>query len=172
MKLGLKKKCYPKVKLNNVLEITEEFLHKNNLKAIITDVDNTLMDYDGNILEGINEWIDRLQKVGIKICILTNTRKPQKAEKISKMLNNIPYVYFAKKPLKGGFKRAKKKLNMDNNENIAVVGDQIMTDILGANRNHMFSILVSPLGKNEILPTRINRRIEKILFGKSNQDEL
>lgn len=168
--MSIREKCYPKAKFKNVLEITEEFLKKNNIKAIITDVDNTLMDYDGNILEGIEVWINNMQKLGIEFCILTNTRKPKKAQKISKMLNDIPYVFFAKKPLKSGFKKAKKKLNIKNNENIAVVGDQIMTDILGANRNGMFSILVSPLGKSEILPTKINRKIEKILFGKSNQE--
>lgn len=168
--MSLKKKCYPKAKLKNVLEITEEFLKENNIKAIITDVDNTLMDYDGNILEGISDWINNLQKLGIKFCILTNTKKPQKAKEMSKMLNDIPYVFFAKKPLKSGFKKAKKKLEINDNMNIAVVGDQILTDILGANRIGMFSILVRPLGKNEILPTKINRKIEKILFGKSNQE--
>ena len=104
----------------------------------------------------------------MKICLLTNTKTKKKAEKISKLLNDLPFVYFAKKPLKSGFKKAKKILKQE--KNIAVVGDQIMTDVLGANRMEMLSILVSPLGKNEILPTKINRKIEKILFGKSNQD--
>ena len=166
----LREKCSPNARLNNVLEITDEFLKKNNLEAIITDVDNTLMDYDGNILEGISEWIEHLQESKIKICILTNTKRPNNAKKMSEMLNNIPYVYFGKKPLKSGFRKAKKILGIEKNEKIAVVGDQLMTDILGANRNNMFSILVKPLGKNEILPTRINRIIEKILFGKSNQE--
>lgn len=169
--MKLKEKCNPKVRLNNVLEITEDFLKENNIKAIITDVDNTLMDYEGNVLDGIHNWIDKLQKIGIKFCILTNTKKSKKAKQMSEMLNNIPYVAFAKKPLKSGFNKAKKKLELEaNNANIAVVGDQIMTDILGANRNGMFSILVNPLGKNEILPTKINRKIEKLIFGKSNQD--
>lgn len=128
--MRLKEKCYPRERLNNVLEIDENFIAKNNIKAIITDVDNTLMDYDGNVLNGINEWIDRLQKIGIKFCILTNTRNPEKAKKISKLLNGIPYVFFAKKPFKTGFNKAKKILEIQNNEDIAVVGDQIMTDIL------------------------------------------
>ena len=168
--MSLKEKCYPKARINNVFDITKTFIEENNIKGLILDIDNTLMDYDGNILEGIDNWISYLLDIDIKICLLTNTKTKKKAEMLSKMLNNIPFVYFAKKPLKSGFKKAKKIINIEENGSIAVVGDQIMTDVFGANRMKMFSILVNPLGKNEILPTRINRRIEKILFGKSNQD--
>ena len=166
--MGLKELCYPDIRIKNVLEITSDFIEKNHIEGLILDIDNTLMDYDGNILEGISDWINSLKKINVKICLLTNTKTKKKAEKISKLLNDLPFVYFAKKPLKSGFKKAKKILKQE--KNIAVVGDQIMTDVLGANRMEMLSILVSPLGKNEILPTKINRKIEKILFGKSNQD--
>lgn len=128
--MSIKEKCYPNARLNSVLDITDSFLSENNIKAIITDVDNTLVDYEGNVLEGITDWISGLQKKGIKICILTNTKKPNKAKKMSKMLNDIPYISFAKKPFKFGFKKAKKILDLNNDKEIAVVGDQIMTDIL------------------------------------------
>ncbi len=128
--MSIKEKCYPNARLNSVLEITDSFLKENKIKAIITDVDNTLVDYEGNVLEGITDWISALQKSGIKICILTNTKRSYKAKQMSKMLNDIPYISFAKKPFKGGFKKAKKVLNVENNKEIAVVGDQIMTDIL------------------------------------------
>ena len=128
--MSIKEKCYPNARLNSVLDITDSFLSENNIKAIITDVDNTLVDYEGNVLEGITDWISGLQKKGIKICILTNTKKPNKAKIMSKMLNDIPYISFAKKPFKFGFKKAKKILDLNNDKEIAVVGDQIMTDIL------------------------------------------
>lgn len=128
--MGLKTKCYPKSRFKNVLEITDSFLKENKIKGIILDIDNTLMDYDGNILNGIHDWIANLQNQGIKFCILTNTKTKANAYKMSQLLNNIPYVYFAKKPFKSGFKKAQKKIEIENEEEIAVVGDQIMTDIL------------------------------------------
>ena len=78
---------------------------------------------------------------------------------------DIPYIFFAKKPLKSGFKKAAKILNMKN-ENIAVVGDQIFTDIIGANRMKMFPILTKPLGERDILITRIKRPIEEYIIKK------
>ena len=50
--MGLKTKCYPKARLNNVFDITEEFLQNHHIKGIILDIDNTLMDYDGNAISG------------------------------------------------------------------------------------------------------------------------
>ena len=96
----------------------------------------------------------------IKLCILSNTNKKEKAKKMSEVLKAEYYIYFAKKPLKFGFNKAKKKLNLEN-ENIAVVGDQMLTDVLGANRSKMYSILVKPLEEKDIFITRFNRMIEK-----------
>ena len=156
---------YPKSYFNNVLEIDNDFLKKNQIKAIFLDIDNTILDTDNNMLEGLEEWVKNKQEQGIKFCILSNTNKKKKAERMSKILD-IPYVYFAKKPLKFGFKRAKKIVKEDSNQNIAVVGDQVLTDVLGANRCKMHSILVSPLKNKDIWVTKINRLLEKQILKK------
>lgn len=156
---------YPKSYFNNVLEIDNDFLKKNQIKAIFLDIDNTILDTDNNMLEGLEEWVKNKQEQGIKFCILSNTNKKKKAERMSKILD-IPYVYFAKKPLKFGFKRAKKIVKEDSNQNIAVVGDQVLTDVLGANRCKMHSILVSPLKSKDIWVTKINRLLEKQILKK------
>lgn len=75
----------------------------------------------------------------------------------------MPYFYFGKKPLKFGFNKARRKLEL-NSKNIAVVGDQIMTDIIGANRCNMFSILVKPIKEKDFLITRIKRPIENFII--------
>ena len=119
---------YPKIYLNNVKEITIELLNKNNIKGILLDVDNTLIDFNHKMLEGVKEWSEELKKQGIKLCILSNTNKIEKVKKVAKELD-IPYINFAKKPFKKGFKRAVELLKVET-KNIAVAGDQIMTDIL------------------------------------------
>lgn len=152
---------YPKLYLNNVSAISVDVLNKNNIKGVILDVDNTLIDYDRNISEDTILWCENLKKEGIKFCILSNSNKKDKVSLVAKKLD-IPYLYFAKKPLKMGFKKAKKILRLPN-EQIAVVGDQIFTDVLGANRCNMFPILVNPIEEKDIIITIIKRPIEKII---------
>ena len=155
---------YPIAYFCNVGEITYEFLEKNNLKALILDVDNTLIDYDRNLSEENIIWANSLKEKGIKLYILSNTNKKEKVEVVSKKMD-IPYINFAKKPFKSGFEKVKRILNEDY-KNIAVVGDQIFTDVLGANRCKMYGILVEPVGKKDILLTRVKRPIEQFIKKK------
>ena len=155
---------YPKYYCKKVTEITVPFLKENNIKALILDVDNTLIDYDRNIVEGATSWCQNLKDAGIKCIILSNSNKVDKVKTVAETLD-IEYLYFATKPLKRGFKKAQKKLNVPF-ENIAAVGDQIFTDVIGANRCKIFPILVEPVAKKDLLMTRIKRPIESIIIKK------
>lgn len=119
---------YPNMYLNNATEITVDFLNKNNIKGVLLDVDNTLIDFNLKILNGAKEWCDKLKENNIKVCILSNTNKIEKVKKVAKELD-IPYINFAKKPFKSGFIKAINLLEIEA-KNIAVVGDQIMTDVI------------------------------------------
>lgn len=160
---------YPNLYLNNVKEIEYKLLEKNNIKGIILDVDNTLIDYYKNILDGVEEWCKNLQEKGIKFCIASNSNNKEKVRGIAQKLE-IPYIFFAKKPLKGGLKKAAQIMELKNNE-VAVVGDQIFTDVLGANRCKMFSILVEPIEEKDIFITKIKRPIENIIKKKYNRNK-
>lgn len=155
---------YPDIYLNNVKEINIELLKKHDIKGLILDIDNTLIDYDKNILEGAKEWCDNLKKQGIKMCILSNTNKVQKVKKVADALN-LSYEYFAHKPSKKGFRKAKDLLELEAS-NIGVVGDQIFTDVFGGNRSQMKTILTKPIDKRDILITRIKRPFEKIFINR------
>ena len=157
-------KLYPKAYFKNVKEITIDFLNENNIKALILDVDNTLIDFDKKMLEGTEKWCENLKKQEIKFFILSNSNKKEKVEMVAKKLQ-IPYIHFGTKPLKRGFKKAAKILQ-EKNENIAAVGDQIFTDVIGANRCKMFSILVEPIAKKDILVTKIKRPLENYIIKK------
>lgn len=155
---------YPKLYCKKVTDITTEFLKQNNIKALMLDVDNTLLDFDLKVVEGLEEWYGRLKKENIKCIILSNTNKLEKIKIISELLD-IPYVMFATKPFKRGFKKAQKILGIDS-KNIGVVGDQIFTDIIGANRSKMFPILVQPIAKKDLWMTRIKRPLEELVIRK------
>ena len=153
---------YPRTYVENVTKITIEFLKENNIKALILDVDNTLIDFNKNLLDGVKDWCNNLKKQNIKFYILSNTNKKEKVEKVSKELD-IPYIMFAKKPFQKGFKEAKDKLKLDAKE-IAVCGDQILTDVIGANRAKMYSILSKPIDKRDIFVTKVKRPIENLII--------
>lgn len=155
---------YPNGYFKSVKDITIEYLKENNIKGLILDVDNTLIDYYKKFPEGTKEWALKLKQHGIKLCILSNSNKADKVRNVANEIG-VPYFYFGKKPLKGGFKKAKKELGLEY-RNIAAVGDQIMTDIIGANRCKMFSILVEPIMEKDIIITKIKRPLEKRIIKK------
>ena len=152
---------YPNAHFNNVREITMDFLQSKKINALILDVDNTLIDYDKNLSQDTIEWAENLKKNKIKLYILSNTNKKEKVKEVAKKLQ-IEYIYFAKKPLKSGFKKIQKILN-EEPENIGVVGDQIFTDVVGGNRCKMFTILVEPIAEKDIWITLVKRPIENTI---------
>ena len=119
---------YPKAYLENVEQITIEFLQKNKIKALILDVDNTLIDYHRNLSKEVVKWARELKQQGVKLYILSNTNHKEKVEEVAKALD-IEYQNLAKKPLKSGFLKVEKILT-EKPENIGVVGDQIFTDVI------------------------------------------
>lgn len=149
---------YPNAYFNKVEEITIEFLQKNKIKVLILDVDNTLIDYNRNMSESVKKWAKDLKGQGTKLYILSNSNHKEKIEQVANIIG-IPFIYFAKKPLKTGFLKIQKELK-EKSENIAVVGDQIFTDIIGGNRCKMFTILVDPINEKDFGYTAWKRPIE------------
>ena len=155
---------YPDLYLESITNINPELLKKNNIRGLILDVDNTLIDYYKNLIDDAEMWCAKLKEEGIKCIIVSNSNKKEKIENVAKALD-IPYIMFAKKPLKGGFLKAAEKMNLEPNE-IASVGDQIFTDVIGANRCNMFSILVKPVAKKDLFITWLKRPIEDLVIKK------
>ena len=98
---------YPKSYFNKIVDIDVNFFIEKNIKAVLLDIDNTILDKRHNMVQGLEEWVKTLKENNIKICILSNTNKKKKAQNLSDKLD-VPFIYFAKKPLKFGFKKAKK----------------------------------------------------------------
>lgn len=159
----------PNMQVNKITDITIDILRENNIQAMILDVDNTLIDLNREPLDGVKEWIVEMKQNGINFCIASNSLKKDKIEKIAKMLD-IPYVHFSIKPTKIGLKKAKKILGVENSENIAEVGDQLFTDVLGTNRMKMFSILTEPLCEEKVKINNLKRKLEKrVLKSQKNK---
>lgn len=154
----------PNAIFNKVTDIKPEFLKENNIKGIILDVDNTLITLDGKKLAGIDDWVEKIKNSGFKIYIASNTLKYKRVKDIADELK-IDFTFWSLKPLKRGLIQAKWYLKLPSNE-IAEIGDQFFTDVIGAKRMKMFSILTKPLSPEKTSFGRLKRKIEKRVLSK------
>ena len=154
----------PTYALRSITEITPAALKKRGIKALILDVDNTLTTHNNPTpAEGVPEWIEEMKSAGIKLLIVSNNN----AERVTPFAETLGlhFVPNGAKPLPMGFLRAVKELGVPKNL-IAAVGDQIFTDILGANLAGVRSIFVYPIEFETSVPFKIKRAIEKPLLPK------
>lgn len=152
----------PDYKLNKITDIKPEFLLKNNIDALILDVDNTLSTHHGmHLTEGLLEWIELMYSNKIKMIILSNSKEERVkpfAEKIG-----LEYISMGLKPLPFKFFKAVKRLDC-NKKKVAVVGDQLFTDSLGAHLSGIKAIILDPILFEDLLGFKIKRWLEKILY--------
>ncbi len=160
---------YPNGHFSKVEDITIDYLLENRIEILILDVDNTLIDYYENLSDNIIEWAKNLKAQGIKLYILSNTNNKTKVEKVANKLE-IPYKNFAMKPLKRGFLKIQKEFEIEP-EKMAVIGDQLFTDILGGNRCKMHTILVDPINSKDYWYTAWKRPIENRIKEKLKTKE-
>lgn len=159
----------PKVRIKNISELTPDFLLRRGISLIMLDLDNTLAPYSGaKPSDELFAWKASLISAGITPFIVSNT-KTKRAEKFA-ALWGVDYVNEAKKPRSRGINAALEKTGRRPSD-AALAGDQIFTDILGANLAGLISIIVHPIElKNPFyilryiaeLPFRALRRKEKI----------
>ena len=149
----------PTISIDSVTDIDIKMLKSMNIKSILLDVDNTLASHGSQEpYEGVIEWSYKIREQNIKIVIISNNFKNRVAPFAKKF--NLPFVSLALKPSPWGFWKAKRLINC-NPENTVVVGDQVFTDILGANLAHMKSILLTPKSEKETLGISMRRKLEK-----------
>lgn len=134
-------------------------LIKQGIKGVITDLDNTLVAWDVADPTGeIVEWISTLQEAGIQVTIISNNNE-ERVRVFSEPIK-VPFEAAARKPSTKAFHRARKRMQLDPRE-VAVVGDQLLTDVLGGNRGGFYTILVVPIVQTDAKITRFNRAIER-----------
>ena len=153
---------FPKLTIDKVSDIDMDFLNRHKIKGLILDIDNTLVpQFVKEADDAVVEWIKKMKASGIKLCILSNASQ-ERVEKFNEKLNVIA-VHRAYKPNVKSFLNAADLMGLKAEE-VAVVGDQIFTDVVGGNKAKMTTILVTPIDKNEILFVKLKRYPEKIVL--------
>ncbi|MBH0160017.1 MULTISPECIES: YqeG family HAD IIIA-type phosphatase [Fictibacillus] len=152
----------PDQHVQNIVDITPEMLVERGVKGIITDLDNTLVEWDRpEATPELIEWFTSIKEKGILITIVSNNTQ-HRVKSFSDPVG-IPFIYSARKPMTKAFKRALKDMKLKNEE-VVVIGDQLLTDVLGGNRLGLHTILVVPVASSDGFWTRFNRKIERIIL--------
>lgn len=152
----------PTYVFNDITGITPKFLKRKHIKGIVLDIDNTLTTHNNPVPpQSSMDWLASVKKAGIKLIIVSNN-KPPRVEPFAQLLE-LEYVANGRKPLTYGINEAVKRLGFEKCD-IAAIGDQIFTDIMGANLAGIRSCFVYPLEPETSLPFRFKRTIEKPLL--------
>ncbi len=157
-------KYRPTMYMKNIYEVDFKKVYEKGYRVLFIDLDNTLVAHDEKLPdENVFQLIDNLKALGFKIVILSNNHK-KRVETFADPLQ-LKYIYSARKPLTFKYKRLIAEQNYNKNE-ILCIGDQILTDVRGANKLGLGSMLVDPLKHKDIIFTKLNRIIEKFVYKK------
>ena len=141
----------PKYRFRAVIDITVDDLRKMGAKAVGLDIDNTIApDGTMNFTEGIREWIESINKAGIPITLISNGTI-FRVRYISNYLGGVPFVHLSCKPHTWGLKRAAKRMNAGIKE-LAMLGDQLFSDIKAANKCGAIPVRIDPLPAKSLYP--------------------
>ena len=153
-------KLMPHLRISNIDEITPELIQKYQIQLLFVDIDNTLASHDQAIAdEKTIQWAQTMKQHCRLIFISNNKQK--RVQLFCEPLGE--YVSFALKPF-GRRAYRKAKLYGIEKQHVACVGDQLLTDVLGAHLHGFMAILCEPLTDKDIIYTKLSRSIERIIL--------
>lgn len=155
------KNFYPYEYVENVFCIDYRKLYAKGYRGIIFDIDNTLVPHGTDSVKEIDDLFKYIQNIGFKTLLLSNNGE-QRIQRFMKNINSL-YIANAKKPKTDGYLKAIDMLDLDKKQ-IVYIGDQVFTDIYGANKSDIASILVKYIGYYDDCKKGIRRNIEKIIL--------
>ncbi len=157
-------KFKPTMYMKDIYSVDFDKIYQMGYRVLFIDLDNTLVAHDEKKPnERVYELISSLKKRGFFVVILSNNKK-KRVETFVEDLDVIS-LYSARKPMGFKYKRIIEEYDLRKSE-ILCIGDQIMTDVYGANKLNLSNMLVDPLAQKDIVFTKINRLIEKRVYKK------
>lgn len=159
----------PDIYAQSIYTINYKKLKKNGIKCLLFDLDNTLAPYKVNEPDqNVKELFHRLEQ-DFKVIIISNSGK-NRLRPFKKVLN-VDVAFSSKKPLKTKYKKILSLYKFKIDE-VACIGDQLLTDMLGANRMGLTSILVNRVASYEMFPTKVNRFFEKFILKRLSKKNI
>lgn len=155
------RRFYPSKTCASVYDIDFEQYYADGFRAVLFDIDNTLVEHEAPCDEKARALFERLRSVGFKTCIISNNHGPR-VESFAKVAKSR-YICDAGKPSKDGYEKAAELLNVKKEETM-MVGDQLFTDIWGANRAGIYSVCTKQIAPDPYFHIKLKRIGEKIVW--------
>lgn len=157
----------PNYVFNSIADISLGFLEKEGIKALILDLDNTLTTHNNPIPKPeIMSWLNGMKASGLPMMIVSNNHY-ERVKPFADALG-LPFVPDGKKPSSKGYNEACKRIGLDKSQ-IAAVGDQIFTDVLGCKLTGIRSIFTYPIEYETGFWFRVKRALERPLLPKRKE---
>lgn len=160
---------YPTEYVSGVDQITPEWIAARGAKGLVFDIDNTVVAQDAPADEAAKAYFRRLYEAGIRTFVVSNNGEPR----VKAFAEAVGCGYYCKaqKPSRRGYLAAIRRMHLRRKE-VIVVGDQLFTDIWGANRSRIRSVLVAPVDpRKDTAGVRLKRPFEKIIFRSWRKSE-
>ncbi len=152
---------YPKEWLDSTYQIPWEDWYRKGIRGAVFDIDNTLVPHDAPADERAMALFRKFHEMGMKTCLLSNNKEPRVAAFAAQV--DSPYIYKAGKPSVKNYYRAMEIMGTTKEETI-FVGDQLFTDVYGANRAGIYAILVKPIHPKEEIQIVLKRYLEAVVL--------
>lgn len=163
-------KFVPDIYTKSIYTIDYKGLKKKNIKCLIFDLNNTLAPLTLKVPnKKLIDLFEDLKDMKFKVYIVSNSTR-KRVEPFKNILC-VDSSYLSMKPMLRKFKKIFEINDFKDNE-VAVIGDEIMTDIWAANRMNFVSILVNPIGTKEYVSTKIGRYFENFIIEKLTNKKL
>lgn len=155
------RRFYPKHYVDSTYEIDFKQLYDNGYRGILFDIDNTLVEHGKDATKRAEDLFLKLKQIGFTYCLISNNKE----ERVQRFNKNIQanYIYNAHKPSTKNYLKAMELMHTTK-ENTIFVGDQLFTDVWGANKVGMETYLVKPIDPREEIQIILKRRLEWIVL--------
>ena len=155
------RRFYPKRLAPSSYEIHYEKLYQDGYRGIIFDIDNTLVEHGADASDRAVELFVRLKSIGFQTCLLSNN-SDERVKRFNQRIGTN-YIHKANKPSTRNYIKAMEIMGTKI-ENTIFVGDQLFTDVYGANRVGMMTYLVKPIHPKEEIQIVLKRKLERIVL--------
>ncbi len=159
--MGIFSAFYPKEYVDSTYNIDFETMYAEGVRGLIFDIDNTLVPHGAAADSRAVELFNRLRSIGFYTVLLSNNRK-ERVEPFADAVGS-GYIFKAGKPSVKGYEKAMSLMNTDR-DSTCFIGDQLFTDVWGANRTGIRTILVRPINPKEEFQIVLKRILERIVL--------
>ena len=162
------RKFYPKKVVRSTYSINFKKYYKNGYRGVLFDIDNTLVPHGEAADAKAIYFFKKLKDIGFSFCLISNN----KIDRVKSFADAVgaPFICDAHKPSTEPYNEAMKLMGTDINDTI-FVGDQVFTDVYGANRSGIYTILVRPIHPKEEIQIVLKRYLERpVLFFYRRRD--